>query len=42
MFWPGSDAAIEGMHPTYWMPYDIEFSYKDRVDKVLYIQIYCY
>ena len=39
MFWPGSDADIEGMYPTYWMHYDDDFPYKERVEKVLYIGI---
>ena len=35
LFWPGSEAPIDGMHPTYWKPYDETVSYEDRVDQVL-------
>jgi len=35
MFWPGSEAEIEGIHPTYWLPYDKEKSNAERVKQVL-------
>ncbi|HET9705376.1 MAG TPA: ectonucleotide pyrophosphatase/phosphodiesterase [Vicinamibacterales bacterium] len=35
MFWPGSEAAINGRHATYWMPYDDDLSQADRVGKIL-------
>ena len=35
MFWPGSEAAIGGMRPTYWAPYDHERPNDARVDQVL-------
>src|SRR5690606_25117508 len=35
LFWPGSEAPIDGMHPTYWKPYDGTLRYQDRVDQVL-------
>ena len=35
MFWPGSDAEIQGIRPTYWSTYDGSVSNKDRVDTVL-------
>lgn len=35
MFWPGSEAAINGRHATYWMPYDDDMSQADRVGKIL-------
>ncbi|QDH69548.1 alkaline phosphatase family protein [Marilutibacter alkalisoli] len=35
VFWPGSEAAIQGMHPDRWMPYDGDLPYNERVDTVL-------
>ncbi|MCU1382405.1 MAG: Phosphodiesterase [Acidobacteria bacterium] len=35
MFWPGSEAPIGGMRPTYWKPFDDTFPTRDRVDAVL-------
>ena len=35
MFWPGSEAAIGGIRPTYWMPYDQKLPTLDRVAKAL-------
>ncbi|MFT4077294.1 MAG: ectonucleotide pyrophosphatase/phosphodiesterase [Asticcacaulis sp.] len=35
MFWPGSDAAIHGVRPTYWLPYNEQLSSADRVKQVL-------
>ncbi|MFT4179884.1 MAG: ectonucleotide pyrophosphatase/phosphodiesterase [Thermomonas sp.] len=35
LFWPGSEAPIGGIHPTYWKPYDGSVSYDARVDEVL-------
>jgi len=35
MFWPGSEAPINGMRPTYWAPYDQNRPNTDRVDQVL-------
>jgi predicted AlkP superfamily pyrophosphatase or phosphodiesterase len=35
MFWPGSEAAIGGMRPTYWKPYDKKFATPDRVAQAL-------
>ncbi|KAG7153391.1 Ectonucleotide pyrophosphatase/phosphodiesterase family member 1-like [Homarus americanus] len=34
-FWPGSDADIQGTHPTYWFPYSVGDPFEDRVQKVL-------
>lgn len=34
-FWPGSEAEIGGVRPTYWMRYDGSVSYRSRVRKVL-------
>ncbi|XP_042241449.1 venom phosphodiesterase-like [Homarus americanus] len=34
-FWPGSDANIGGIHPSYWYPYNGSIPYTDRVDKVI-------
>ena len=35
MFWPGSEAEIKGIRPTYWMPYDGNIPDAARVDTVL-------
>ena len=35
MFWPGSDAEIDGVRPTYWSPYDGKVTDEDRVNRVL-------
>jgi predicted AlkP superfamily pyrophosphatase or phosphodiesterase len=35
MFWPGSEAAIGGVRPTYWKPYDKQFEARARVAQVL-------
>jgi predicted AlkP superfamily pyrophosphatase or phosphodiesterase len=34
-FWPGSEAEIRGMRPTYWTEYDGDVPNKKRVDLVL-------
>jgi len=34
-FWPGSEAQIGGIRPTYWKPYAGETSHEARVDQVL-------
>ncbi|KAL7638831.1 UNVERIFIED_CONTAM: hypothetical protein RMT77_010365 [Armadillidium vulgare] len=35
MFWPGSDADIEGMRPTYYYVYDTSVPYDFRVNQIL-------
>jgi predicted AlkP superfamily pyrophosphatase or phosphodiesterase len=35
MFWPGSEAPIKGVRPSYWMPYQHEMANDARVDRVL-------
>jgi predicted AlkP superfamily pyrophosphatase or phosphodiesterase len=35
MFWPGSEAPIQGQRPRYWMPFDDGMPGNDRVDQVL-------
>lgn len=35
LFWPGSEAAIEGIRPSHWLPYDGRMSNFARVDWVL-------
>lgn len=35
MFWPGSEAAIQGVRPTQWRRFDGKVSANDRVDTVL-------
>ncbi|SFJ76391.1 ectonucleotide pyrophosphatase/phosphodiesterase [Caulobacter sp. UNC279MFTsu5.1] len=35
LFWPGSEAAIDGVRPSYWKVYDEKLAYADRVDAVL-------
>lgn len=34
-FWPGSEAPIDGVRPTWWSPYDPGVSYDERIDRVL-------
>lgn len=35
MFWVGSEADIQGMHPTYWKTYDESMPGKARIDSVV-------
>lgn len=35
MFWPGSDVAIGGVHPSQWRPFDAKITPDQRVDQVL-------
>lgn len=35
LFWPGSEAPIQGTAPAYWRPYDGAFSGRQRVDQLL-------
>lgn len=35
MFWPGSEAAVQGSHPTFWSSYDKKMVGVSRVDKIL-------
>ena len=35
MFWPGSEAEIGGVRPSYWLPYDDNFPDEQRVDRVI-------
>lgn len=35
LFWPGSEAAIGGLRPQLWRAYDVDFSYRQRVDTVV-------
>jgi hypothetical protein len=34
-FWPGSEADIQGVRPTYYMKYDAKFPNRQRVEQVL-------
>ncbi|XP_068241514.1 ectonucleotide pyrophosphatase/phosphodiesterase family member 3-like [Palaemon carinicauda] len=34
-FWVGSDAEVDGRHPTYWFPYNESVPFEIRVDQVL-------
>lgn len=34
-FWPGSEAPVEGVRPTYWFEYDSRIPGEKRVDQVL-------
>lgn len=34
MFWPGSEANIQGQHPTYWKPFDANVTPAQRVQQV--------
>lgn len=35
MFWPGSEAAIDGVRPTQWRKFDEKYGYDARVDEVV-------
>lgn len=35
MFWPGSEAAIHGLRPDYWKPFNDSVTPDERVDQVL-------
>jgi predicted AlkP superfamily pyrophosphatase or phosphodiesterase len=35
MFWPGSEAAIRGIRPTYWKPFDSQLPGEARTSQVL-------
>lgn len=35
MFWVGSEADIQGMHPTYWKSYDENMTEEARIDTVI-------
>lgn len=35
LFWPGSEAAIGGVRPAYWVEHDSKFSHSDRLNWVL-------
>lgn len=35
MFWPGSEAEINGVRPERWMPYDDDMPYMARVDTII-------
>ncbi len=34
-FWPGSEAEIQGVRPTYWLEYDGDLAYSARVQQAL-------
>jgi len=35
LFWPGSEAPVQGRHPDYWKPFDKKVTADQRVDQVL-------
>ncbi|OYW83331.1 MAG: alkaline phosphatase family protein [Asticcacaulis sp. 32-58-5] len=35
MFWPGSEADIRGVRPTYWMTYNEEMPHPERITQVM-------
>ncbi len=35
LFWPGSEAAIDGISPTWWTRYDHDLSHAERIKRVL-------
>ena len=35
LFWPGSEAAIGGIRPSYWLPYQHDLPNEERVDQLL-------
>lgn len=34
-FWVGSEADIQGMHPSYWKKYDHDLAFSQRIDSVM-------
>jgi len=34
-FWVGSEADVQGIHPTYWKKYDRDFPFEQRIDSVI-------
>jgi len=34
-FWVGSEAAVEGIQPTYWKKYDSKVTFEERIDTVI-------
>jgi len=34
-YWVGSEAPVQGFHPTYWKKYDENISYESRIDTVI-------
>ena len=34
-FWVGSEANIQGIHPTYWFPYNTRVPDRERIDQVI-------
>ncbi|MQY62801.1 MAG: alkaline phosphatase family protein, partial [Calditrichaeota bacterium] len=35
LFWPGSEAEIGGVRPTYWYQYDHDLPHADRINQIL-------
>ncbi|MFB0515006.1 MAG: ectonucleotide pyrophosphatase/phosphodiesterase [Candidatus Neomarinimicrobiota bacterium] len=35
LFWPGTEANIKGVQPTYWYPYDHDLPHSERVNQIL-------
>lgn len=35
LFWPGSEAAVQGIRPTHWRKMDASMNYESRVDQIL-------
>jgi len=35
LFWVGSEADIQGIHPTYWKKYNQKMPFEDRIDTVI-------
>lgn len=35
-FWVGSEAPVQGLHPTYWKKYEHEFPFTQRIDTVIH------
>jgi len=33
LFWPGSEADIEGMHATHWLPFNAKMTHQERLDQ---------
>lgn len=35
LFWPGSESDVRGVRPSFWLPYNKDMPYEERVDQVL-------
>jgi predicted AlkP superfamily pyrophosphatase or phosphodiesterase len=35
LFWPGSEAAMKGVRPTHWMPFNDDMHFESRIDSLI-------